>query len=524
MIGNFHFLRPAWLLALVAAAVLAWIVSHHDDMRTKWRHAIAPHLLDRLLLDRRNTRRIRPVHLTILLLVTGAIAAAGPTWRHERSPFVEDTAPLAMAIDLSQTMDATDISPSRLERVKLKVRDLLALRQGARMAIFVYAGSAHMVLPLTDDAKLIETYVDSLATRIMPVAGKNTVKAIEVIEAALARETVPGTILFVTDGIEPAAFDAFAHHAGRNEIMVLGVGTAEGGPVKTGHGEYLTNAAGARVFAKLDVDALKRLKSEAGIQLATITADDQDVQWIAWRVQAHLQKAQTEGNTRWEDVGWWLVIPIALLGALWFRRGWTIRWTAAILLAGLMMPQPRAQAAEWRFANAWLTPDQQGRIAFDRGDFNQAAELFSDPMWMGVSLYRSGKYDDAVDAFARIDTAEAWYNQGNALAQLGKLPQAVASYQQALKKRPDWLEAKANLKVLEDAIAAKNKKKDDDQDSNEQADKPDQIQFDDKGKKGKSGVVDVGQQTAEMWMRNIQVTPTDLLARRFSIEARGPRP
>jgi Ca-activated chloride channel homolog len=522
MIGDFHFLRPAWLLALAAAAALAWVVSHHEDMRTKWRHAIAPHLLDRLLLDRRNTQRILPVHLTILLLVIGAIAAAGPTWRHERSPFVEDTAPLAIAIDLSQTMDATDISPSRLERAKLKVRDLLALRQGARTAIFVYAGSAHMVLPLTDDVKLIETYVDSLATRIMPVAGKNTARALELIEAALARETVPGTILFMTDGIEPAAFDAFAHHAGRNEIMVLGVGTAEGGPVKTGKDEYLTNAAGARVFARLDVDALKRLKSEAGIQLATITADDQDVQWINRRAQAHLQKAQTEANTRWEDVGWWLVIPIALLGALWFRRGWTIRWTMAILLITLVLPQPRAQAAGWKFADAWLTPDQQGRVAFERGDFDEAAGLFADPMWKGVSLYRGGKYDEAVDTFARIDTAESWYNQGNALAHLGKLPQAVASYRQALKKRPDWPEAKANLKLLQDAIATQ--KKDDDQESNEQADRPDQILFDDKGKKGKRGSVDVGQQTTEMWMRNIEVTPTDLLARRFSIEARETRP
>ena len=65
---------------------------------------------------------------------------------------MEDTAPLVIAIDLSQTMDAIDIAPSRLERVKLKVRDLLALRAGARTAIVAYAGSAHIVLPLTDDA------------------------------------------------------------------------------------------------------------------------------------------------------------------------------------------------------------------------------------------------------------------------------------------------------------------------------------------------------------------------------------
>ena len=137
-------------LALIAATLLAWVASQQEDMRTKWAHAIAPHLLDRLLLDRRGAQRIRPVHLTIVLLALGAIAAAGPTWRHERSPFVEDKAPLAIAIDLSPTMNAVDISPSRLERAKLKVRDLLALRAGARTAIFAYAGSAHMVLPLTE--------------------------------------------------------------------------------------------------------------------------------------------------------------------------------------------------------------------------------------------------------------------------------------------------------------------------------------------------------------------------------------
>ena len=122
---------------------------------------------------------------------------------------MEDKAPLAIAIDLSQTMDAIDVSPTRLERAKLKVRDLLALRQGAKTAIVGYAGSAHLVLPLTDDATLIETYVDALATALMPTPGKDTTKALAVAEAALANAEAPGTILFITDGVEGRAFDAF---------------------------------------------------------------------------------------------------------------------------------------------------------------------------------------------------------------------------------------------------------------------------------------------------------------------------
>lgn len=518
MIGDFHFLRPWWLLALVAAVALVFLVSRQTDARARLRGLIAPHLLDNLLIDRQSTKRWRPVHFIAVLIALGAVAAAGPTWQRQQPPFVEDRAPLVLVIDVSQTMDAIDITPSRLERVKLKVQDLLKLRPGARTAVYAYAGSAHMVLPLTEDAELIKTYVNALQTRIMPVAGKDTAKALQAAETGLKDEEVPGTLLFLTDGVEPAATEAFKRYAGNNEIMVLGVGTAEGGPVKTGEGQFLSDAGG-RVIAKLDVSQLQALGRDAGVRVATITMDDNDVRWITQRVQTHLQAKLAEGHTRWLDAGWWLTIPIALLGAFWFRRGWTVQWALAVLLAANPAALGRAGAAEFDFASMWLTPDQQGRLAFDKGDYAAAAAHFADPMWRGVAFYRAGKFSDAIDAFAQVRTAESYYNQGDALAHLDKLDEAVASLAAALKLRPDWPEAKANLALLEKLIADK-KKEDDDQEEAPNL-KPDQIQFDDKGKKGKEGTVDLAQQTAEMWMRNIQVTPTDLLARRFALEAAG---
>ncbi len=513
MIGDFHFLRPEWLLALLAAAALAWLVSGREDVRKRWAGTITPHLLDHLVVEQKTGLRIRPVHLTVALIVLGAIGAAGPTWERERPPFVEDKAPLAIAIDLSPTMDAIDVSPTRLERAKLKVHDLLALRQGARTAIVAYAGSAHMVLPLTDDANLIQTYVNSLATNLMPVPGKDTAKALAVAGAGLAREDTPGTILFMTDGVEPDAFDAFKRYAGNNELMVLGIGTAEGGPMKTGKDSFLADTTGRRVFSKLDVDGLRKLKSEAGVQVATVSLDDADVQWIQRRVQTHLQQKDADEKARWRDFGWYLTLPIALLGALWFRRGWTIRWASVFVLGFVLAAPDQADAADWRFVDLWLTPDQQGRIAFERRDYSAAAERFADPMWRGVALYRAGRYDDAVEAFARIDTAESYYNQGNALAKAGRLQAAVASYRESLKRRPDWPKAKSNLALVQKLIP-----KEDESEEGPNL-KPDEIKFDDKGKKGKRGEVELGVQTAEMWMRNIQTTPAQLLARKFAIEA-----
>lgn len=523
MMAEFHFLRPWWLLALVAAVALPWLLARQTDVRARWRGMIAPGLLDHLLIARQAGRRLHPVHLTAVAIALGAIATAGPTWERERPPFVENTAPLVIAIDLSQTMDATDISPSRLERAKLKIHDILDRRKGARTAVFAYAGSAHMVLPLTDDAALINTYVASLATRLMPVPGKDTGKALQAAEAGLANEEAPGTILFLTDGMEQAAFGAFSGYRGRNDLMVLGIGTAEGGPVKIGEGAYLTDSAGRRIFAKLDVDALKELQRQSAVQVATVTADDTDVEWVVRRIQTAFQQKAAEGATRWRDMGWWLTIPITALGAFWFRRGWSVQWTGALLAVVFFALPDRADATERRFADMWLTPDQQGRLAFERGDYASAAERFHVPSWRGVALYRAGKFDQALDAFAQSDTAEAYYNQGNALMQLAKPEEAVAAYSQALKMRPDWAAAKANLAIAE-SLAAARKKDDQQQEAQDPNLKPDQIQFDDKGKKGKAGMVNAAEQTAEMWMRNIQVTPADLLARKFAIEARGGSP
>lgn len=519
MTGDFHFLRPMWLLGIPAALILWWVVTRRDDPRRRWRGVIADHLLDHLLVAPGARNRVRPIHLTSLALMIASISAAGPAWRRELPPLLEDRAPLVVAIDVSETMNAIDVTPTRLERAKLEVRDLLALRAGARTAVVAYAGSAHVVLPLTDDASLITTYVDALDPAVMPVKGRDTVLALNAVERVLANEDTPGTVLFLTDGLEDAAYDRLtaAMRDGRLQPIVLGIGTAEGGPVKTANGDYATDASGARLFARLDVDAFRRLHDRTGVPVATITTGESDVEWVQRRVQSHLQARQSEMNARWKDDGWFLVIPLVAMGAWWFRKGWTIRWSTAAFVMMLGLPAPAA-AQEWRFADLWLTKDQQGQLAFNRGDFVTAAERYADPFRKGVALYRAGRFDDAVKTLALVNTPESDYNQGNALARLGRYPDAVARYEAALKRRPDFPAAAANLAIVKALIPPP--KKDDEQQAFDPNQKADKLVFDDKGKKGKAGQVDSGgEQTAELWMRNIQTTPAGLLRRKFAIEA-----
>jgi Ca-activated chloride channel family protein len=517
MIEEFHFLRPWWLLSLLVPIVVVWLSSRSGDIRSQWKGMIAPHLLDRLVVEAKQRSRIRPSWLLAVILALSAFAAAGPTWQREQPPFVEDTAPLVIAVDLSPTMDAVDVTPSRLERAKLKIRDIIASRGGARTAVIAYAGSAHMVLPLTEDASLIETYTDALATRIMPVDGKDTAKALDMAEDMLSKEETSGTILFITDGVEQKSFDAFRRKS-ESGLVVLGVGTAEGGLVKTANGTFLTGSDGNRILAKLDLEGLKNLHALTGTDVATVTDDDTDVRWVIQKIRTHFAQKQAKEGDRWRDMGWWLNIPLAVLFGAAFRKGWVVR--TGVLLLGLRMLVPvDAEAAG--FMDMWLTPDQQGRLAFERNDYDGAAARFDDPMWKGVALYRAGKFADALDAFATVDTAESWYDQGNALLHLQKLDEAVAAYTKALEMRKDWPEAQANLAIAERLLKAKKEDEEDEQQPNE---KPDQIQFDDKGKKGKEGELNIAEQTSEMWMKNIQVSPADLMARKFAIEAQKEKP
>jgi Ca-activated chloride channel family protein len=519
-----HFLRPDWLWLLLAVPVIYLSFRIRDDVRARWKRYIDPELLDHLIVARKRRRRFRPIHMVCLLIFLGAMAIAGPTWKREQPPFTEDKAPLVIALDLSQTMDAIDLDPTRLERAKLKLRDLLTVRNSGRTALFVYAGTAHMVLPFTTDESLFDLYLSSLSTSLMPARGKDTGKALRTIEDFLKDEPVPGTILFVTDGIEPQALPALrkftAENEDQTEILVMGVGTSGGGPVRTSAQGFLTDNLGRRVYSKLDVNALRSL-SHIDIAGTTLTLNDDDIHWIQRRVQHHLQAVkQRNSKTRWIDEGYWLTVPIAAVALFWFRKGWTVRWTSAALAVVFVVPSSGDQS-RFSWMDLWLTHDQQGRYYFEKAEYKTAAEKFEDPIWRGLALTRAGEYEEALNAFVLSDSAEAWYNQGDALAHLGKYPEAVQAYQQALARRNPWSEAQDNLALVESLIPkAKNKDKDQEQEATNLP--PDQMKFDEKGEQGKKSQMRIKldpKKMAEIWMRNIQTTPADFLRRRFAMQA-----
>jgi len=250
LIEHFHFLRPYWLALIPVAIWLHYRLRRGTVLSAHWKTVIAPHLLVHLAVTGRDTKRFKPYQFMTFAIILGSLALSGPTWQRQITPFTQDKAPLIIALKLTPSMLATDQSPTRLERAKQKIRDILERRKGARTAVIAYAGSAHAVLPLTDDAELIELYLTSLVPALMPVEGDNIEAALALAEKMLLLEDAPGTILFITDGIDRTMAPIFSEHnsSSQYQMLFLAVGSAAGGPIAN-------TGAGSNTFGLVDGEA-----------------------------------------------------------------------------------------------------------------------------------------------------------------------------------------------------------------------------------------------------------------------------
>jgi Ca-activated chloride channel family protein len=296
-----HVIRPGWLLALLPAGLLWWLLRRGADQGRAWRGIVAPHLLAHLWGGEQQASRFTPLHALGLLWLLSIVAIAGPTWTHEPSPFAEDTAALAIVVKVSPSMETQDIQPSRLQRATQKIHDLLQARGSAKTALIAYAGSAHLVMPATSDAGIIDTFAQALAPQVMPEDGDVAAEALHLAEQSLA-DAGAGSIVWITDSVAPEQADALA-----NWRRTSGTAVRLWPPLTPGD----------------ELDALEHNARAVNAQLQALTADDTDVQALA-NAAKFAQTLGAAGEDRWAESGYWLTPLIALLLLLFFRRGWMI--------------------------------------------------------------------------------------------------------------------------------------------------------------------------------------------------------
>lgn len=424
--SQFHFLRPEWLLAFVPMLLLLWM-RWREESAASWKAILPTHLRQVLTIGEHGWRKQLPLKLLVVNVTLAIIICAGPTWQRQASPFGEDKATMLVILDNSNSMLQNDLPPSRLVRSKQKIRDLLVARKGGSTGLVVFAGSAHVAMPVTQDSKVFDPFLAATTPEIMPIEGKFAEKALPLIDQQLQGQA-GSSVLLVSDGVNPATIDAYEAYFAEKPYQLL--------ILAAGNSNVVSDTP-------LYLGSLNKLANATGGRLVQTSVDNRDIETLNRYVERNMQ-LNGDSSMPWQDMGYPLLLPIAIIMMLWFRKGWLVQWCLVVTLSTSLFATPNAMAetvslsvertaqpkmmtvwekTEQWWWDLWLTPDQQGQRWWNQGQYLQAAKHFNDPLRKGTAYYYAGEYALAHSAFLTMqndpsDEAKdlGLYNAATALA------------------------------------------------------------------------------------------------------------
>jgi Ca-activated chloride channel family protein len=389
------------------------------------------------------------------------------------------------------------------------------------------------VIPLTNDPDVVNNFLSAITTQMMPRKGKFPEKALPIAELMLGDSPVPGTVLLIGDGVSPRTHTDFEQYFStrQHQLLVLGVGTE------------ISNAdegdSADDILIPLERSALGKLARENRGFYQTLTLNKDDVRNLNRRINSHLVIVE-DGSRPWVDEGYFLLFPIALIMLLWFRQGWTLHWSIVlVVVAGMASPPPALAAddssAGWdlagQFMDLWFTPDQQGRYYLDKGDYKMAAASFENITWRGIAYYRGENFKAAVEMFSRIETANGYFNLGNAWAHGRSYLLAVKAYDQVLELEPDHegaLHNRSKIQAIIDDINLMSASQqaepgesskelgDDEPQTADGAERHDILERQVEQLSAEDILLD--EQLNELWMRQVQKDPSRFLSVKFQMQ------
>ncbi len=491
---NFHFIRPLWLIALVSLLFIPYFLRSITRFNSPWQQILPAHLSKRLLDIPQSSTNIsswRPLLIALLSI----LALAGPSWVKIPQPVFQVERGSVLIMDMSYSMYATDLLPNRLTRARFKASDLLETINEGDVDLIAYAGDAFTISPLTADVNNITLLLPSLSPDIMPELGSYPLAALELADKMLKDAGhLEGDIYWFTDGIENSDIQELTTFFRNNNhtINILGIGSLEGAPIKLTNGELLKDNSGTVIIPKLTQDFLEGVASRAGGTYQTIANNNSDINaLIKQPSQLQANKRENQNNNlafgdQWQEAGPYLLLLLIPLVLSYFRRGQILSW---LPLGLLLFSSDPVSATTWQ--DLWKTKDQQGQEKFNQEEYLQAAQQFDNKQWQGSAYYKAKDYENALAAFKSADpqgkNADNLYNQGNSLAQLQRIDDAIAAYKKALEIDPEHIDAKENLKQLEalkkqqEQQEQENKDQNKDQNKEENKDRQNQNQNQNQG-------------------------------------------
>lgn len=437
IVTQFHFIRPLWLLGFIPFGLLLFLRWRFES-KPQWADILPDHLRSVLTIGEQGWKKQLPLKLLGVCVALGIIICAGPSWQREASPFGEDKAEMVVVLDNSESMLETDLPPSRLARAKQKIRDLLSLRAGGKTGLIVFAGTAHTAMPLTQDSAVFTPFLSAISPDIMPQPGKFAEKSLPIVDDLLKGKP-GGTVLLVTDGVTPKAIEAFGQFFNDKPYQLLIL--AAGNP-------------GVVADNPIDMTSLQDLADATNGRLVTVSVDDDDLNTLNNAIERHMQ-LNGESAMPWKDMSHPIIILLAILTLIWFRKGWLVQWCLIGAVSLMLLPKPvmaavhsqaenHAPAVEistwdkveqW-WVDLWLTPDQQGQRQFNQLNYLEAAKHFNDPMRKGIAYYYASEFKLAQAEFIEADSDLGLFYAANALARQREYVAARNLLRQLAEKEP----------------------------------------------------------------------------------------
>ncbi len=403
-------------------------------------------------------------------MVIAVAALAGPTWEKLPQAVFESESAVVILLDLSPSMMARDIKPSRIIRAHLKIQDLLRQRKDGLTALIVYAGEAYTVTPFTDDSRTISNLLATLIPGILPLPGSNPEMAVELATDLIQSSRVTkASILLLTDDIAEAAVDTIINTlSGDTDLSIIGIGTDAGATIPY-DGAFLKDEQQQNIIAKRNSDVMQNLTKQTNGYYLPIQADNSDVEFYLSHLEQRFNndnlKANSTTGDRWFESGQFIILLLIPFILFAFRRGVLL----SILCVGFtsFIIQPSSlYAAEYQ--SIWKNENERGLDAWKQQNYKSAIGLFNDLQWRGSTYYKKGEYDKALELFEQDDTATGHYNRGNAHAHLNQYEDAIVAYKQALKKDSTLSQAKKNKDIVEKLLQQRNQQNDDKEKKEEQ--------------------------------------------------------
>ncbi len=245
-----------------------------------------------------DSRSQRREHILLAAWLIAVVAVAGPTWKPEPSPFADNPVPVVLVLKANKSMDLTDISPSRIERARLKIVDFASQRKGQPLGLVAYAGSSHLVLPPTRDTSVVASMAAEISSAILPRPGDDLAGALGLAIRALGE--TGGSVVVFADIAQPLSVaDVSALKKSRVPVNFLAVARAD----------------------TPELDAIRQVAGQLGGAAVLMTADSSDVNSLV-RTAARAPVAVAVGGegVRWSEAGWWLVPLLMIFSLASFQR------------------------------------------------------------------------------------------------------------------------------------------------------------------------------------------------------------